>query len=52
MINGPYALLRPWNNNLQSNAKTVMHSIEIEEAKIFFYVDEDHAFGELSPNQD
>ena len=52
MMNGPCALLRPWNNNLQSNAKTVMHSIEIEEAKISFYVDEDHAFGELSPNQD
>ena len=45
MINGPHALLRPWNNTLQSNAKTVMYSIEIEEAKISFYVDdEDLAF--------
>ena len=52
MINGPYALLRPWNNNLQSNAKTVMYNIEIEEAKILHVQDEGHAFGELSPNQD
>ena len=50
LINGPYALLRPWNNNLQSNAKTVMYSIEIEEAKILHVRDEGHAFHELSPN--
>ena len=34
----------------QSNAKTVMYSIEIEEAKILHVRDEGHAFHELSPN--